>query len=71
LEEVTDYFDGQLSKSEYRVLQQTMIMAAKKPNIQLAYRVIKHAYSEKVQKWFEGFDSTVEPMFAKALKQEA
>ena len=69
LDEVTDYFDGQLSKAEYLVLQQNIRMVAKKPNIQLAYRVIKHAYSEKVQRWFEDFDSTVEPFLANAAKK--
>ena len=71
LDEVTDYFNGQLSKSEYLVLSQNMVMAAKKPNIQLAYSVIKHAYSEKVQNWFEEFDSTVEPWLVQAVKKGA
>ena len=42
LDEVTDYFNEQLSKSEYLLLSQNMIMAAKKPNIQLAYSVLKN-----------------------------
>lgn len=69
LDEVTDYFEGQLSKSEYRVLQQNVEMSARKPNIQLAYSVIKHAYSNKVQQWFEDFDSTVDPLFVNAVKK--
>ena len=68
LDEVTDYFDGQLSKSEWRILQRNMEMAAREPNIQLAYSVIKPAYSEKVQRWFENLDSTVDSFLANAVK---
>ena len=35
---------------------------------QLAYSVIKPAYSEKVQRWFENLNSTVDSFLANAVK---
>ena len=69
LDELSDYHEGQLSKPEWIILSRNMEMAAKKPNIQLAYSTIKHAYSEKVQEHFESFEFTGESEFVEALQK--
>ena len=69
LDELSDYHEGQLSKPEWLILQRNLEMAAKKPNIQLACGTIKYAYSEKVQKHFESYESTGKSELVEALQK--
>ena len=58
LDELSAYFDGQISDDEWINLRWNMVLAAKRPNVQAAYLWLKDGYSKKVQVFWEGLDTS-------------
>ena len=60
LDELSAYFDGQISDDEWLNLQWNMRHAPKRPHIQAAYLWAKDGYSKQVQEYWEELDTSGE-----------
>jgi len=60
LDELSAYFDGQISDDEWLNLQWNMRHAPKRPHIQAAYLWAKDGYSKQVQEYWEALDTSGE-----------
>ena len=60
LDELVAYFDGHIADAEFKNLKWNLEFAAKRPNMQIAYKFMKRGYPDKVQAFWEALDSTTE-----------
>ena len=63
LDELSAYFDGQISDDEWLNLKWNMRHAPKRPHVQAAYSWMKEGYSKKVQDYWESLDASGEIRF--------
>ena len=63
LDELSAYFDGQISDDEWINLKWNMRHAPKRPHVQSAYSWVKDGYSKQVQEYWESLDSSGEGHF--------
>ena len=63
LDELSAYFDGQISDDEWINLKWNMRHAPKRPHVQSAYSWVKDGYSKQVQEHWESLDSSGEGHF--------
>ena len=63
LDELSAYFDGQISDDEWLNLNWNMRHAPKRPHVQAAYSWVKDGYSKKVQDYWESLDANGEIRF--------
>ena len=63
LDELSAYFDGQISDDEWLNLNWNMRHAPKRPHVQAAYSWVKDGYSKKVQDYWESLDASGEIRF--------
>ena len=57
LDELVAYYDGHIAEDEFRNLRWNLEFAAKRPNMQMAYKFMKRGYPDKVQAFWEALDS--------------
>ena len=58
LNELTAYFDGQVSENEFRNLRWNMVGAKGRPNVRAAYEYLKQGYSDKVQNFWDDLETS-------------
>ena len=63
LDELSAYFDGQISDDEWLNLNWNMRHAPKRPHVKAAYSWVKDGYSKKVQDYWESLDASGEIRF--------
>ena len=63
LDELSAYFDGQISDDEWLNLNWNMRHAPKRPHVKAAYSWVKDGYSKKVQDYWESLDANGEIRF--------
>ena len=63
LDELSAYFDGQISDDEWLNLKWNMRHAPKRPHVKAAYSWVKDGYSKKVQDYWESLDASGEMRF--------
>ena len=63
LDELSAYFDGQISDDEWLNLNWNMRHAPKRPHVKAAYSWVKDGYSKKVQDYWESLDANGEIHF--------
>ena len=68
LDELVAYFDGQISDTEFISLKKNMNYAARRPNVQAAYKFLKTGYPKTVQDYWEALDSTRQATFTEEAR---
>ena len=68
LDELVAYFDGQISDTEFISLKKNMDYAARRPNVQAAYKFLKTGYPKTVQDYWETLDSTRQATFTEEAR---
>lgn len=68
LDELVAYFDGQISGTEFISLKKNMDYAARRPNVQAAYKFLKTGYPKTVQDYWEALDSKRQATFTEEAR---
>ena len=60
LDELTAYYDGQITENEWLNLQWDLKLAAKRPNFASAYELLKGGYPKNIRDYWEALDTSQE-----------
>ena len=71
LDELVGYFDGNITDSEFRVLELNLKNAKSRPHVEAAYQSLKASYPMSVQNFWEDLEIGDQSALAPALSLDA